>query len=148
MKMNAATIANLFMGGSAFAVMVGGGVRWLLTRKDVARKGKADADKTEGEVSLTESQKAEVNEQAETVYSTRRIEIEKWWLEQFQLVQKQLAVEREDQDRKWAKLRKAARVHKVWDDEQVSEALAEGRHPRPAPSLDPDDYTLDDDDER
>lgn len=145
--MNSTTIANLLMSGTALLVAGFGGARWLIMRPAMKRQEKRDDRKSTTDIKLTESQKEQVSVEAEKVYSTNRIEIERWWLEQFQLVQKQLTDERRVENERWAKLRKAARVHKVWDDEQVREAHQSGRHPRPAPSLDPDDYTLDDDEQ-
>lgn len=138
--MNSATIANFLMSSTALVVAGGGGLRWLLTRKGQVRKDNRDDEKSASDISLTVKQKQQVSDEAEKVYSTNRIEIEKWWLEQFQLVQKQLTDEREEQSARWARFRKAAAVHKVWDDEQMREAIKRGELPRPAPSLDPDDY--------
>lgn len=143
--MNSTTIANFLMSGTALLVAGGGGVRWLMTRKGIVRKEKRDDQTAATGIKLSDTQRQQVSDEAEKVYSTNRIEIEKWWLEQFQLVQKQLTEERRKQNEKWARLGKAARVHKIWDDEQVSEARKEGRYPRAAPSLDPDDYELDED---
>jgi hypothetical protein len=142
--MNSTTIANMLMSGTALLVAGGGGIRYLLQRKTLRRKDAREDQASATNIKLTDTQRQQVSDEAEKVYSSNRIEIEKWWLEQFQLVQKQLTDERNEQNERWAKLRKAARVHKVWDDEQVRDAHKEGRHPRPAPSLDPDDYQLDD----
>lgn len=146
--MNSTTIANLLMSGTALLVAGGGGVRWLMARKGVLRREKRDDQTAATGIKLTDTQRQQVSDEAEKVYSTNRIEIEKWWLQQFQLVQRQLTDERIKQNEKWARLRKAAQVHKVWDDEQVMEARKYGRFPRPAPSLDPDDYEIDEDEEK
>lgn len=114
----------------------GGGLSVIFTAADRWRNRKFNKIKESSSIKIDEGTYAEIAARAARINSEDRIEIEKWWKEQFESVKGDLAEQqawRRRATRRWHE-------HKIWDDAQA-QRLHElsGEAIEPAPSLDPDD---------
>lgn len=145
MTMDASIVANTLMSATALATVVGAGIKAFWERRRQRRLQPLEDAKATTEIRLSSSQVKQVGVEAERVYSLQRIETERWWLEQFEIVKRELEEERQERRQEqtdfagWReRLGERLRQHERWDNQQVAALRQANIIAPPPPPLDPD----------
>lgn len=121
----------------------GGLLTGLYTLWSNIQDRKVDQLDKQSKVELTEEQKKQVAADAASINSREQRETERWWLEQFELVKKELRTER-----RWRRrVTDYIKEHQPWDVQAQQKLNEHGVPIPPPPTLDLDDIERDLDEE-